>query len=83
MFCSNCGTEVNDGSKFCPVCGKAIQVPQAPSEQSDINVAGREPSQEAVTDSAVSGTQGSFAERSGYQTENAMNSEVSGGAWKI
>ena len=80
MFCSNCGTEVNDGSKFCPVCGKAMQVPQAPSEQSDINVAGREPSQEVVTDSAVSGTQGSFAETSGYQTENAMNSEVSGGA---
>ena len=25
MFCTNCGTEVNDGSKFCPVCGNDLQ----------------------------------------------------------
>jgi len=25
MFCTNCGTEVKDGSKFCPVCGTDLQ----------------------------------------------------------
>lgn len=24
MFCSNCGKEIDDNSKFCPECGKAV-----------------------------------------------------------
>lgn len=24
MFCSNCGKKIDDGSKFCPFCGRAI-----------------------------------------------------------
>lgn len=24
MFCRNCGTEIKDGAKFCPRCGKAV-----------------------------------------------------------
>ena len=24
MFCKNCGTELSDGSKFCPSCGTAV-----------------------------------------------------------
>ena len=24
MFCSNCGKEIADGTKFCPECGKAV-----------------------------------------------------------
>ena len=23
-FCKNCGTQVNDGTKFCPKCGQAV-----------------------------------------------------------
>jgi hypothetical protein len=26
MFCDNCGTEVSENDKFCPNCGKPIQV---------------------------------------------------------
>ena len=25
MFCSNCGTQINDGEKFCPNCGAPVQ----------------------------------------------------------
>ena len=25
MFCSECGKEIADNSKFCPECGKAIE----------------------------------------------------------
>lgn len=30
-FCGNCGTQLNEGAKFCPKCGKAIDV--APQQQ--------------------------------------------------
>lgn len=34
MFCSNCGTQIPDGSKFCPECGAKLNVSsQAPSFQ--------------------------------------------------
>ena len=36
MFCSECGKEIAEGSKFCPECGKAIALPEtdsAPSER--------------------------------------------------
>ncbi len=26
MFCSNCGTQLNDGEKFCPSCGAPVEV---------------------------------------------------------
>ena len=26
-FCGNCGTKVEDGVKFCPGCGKAVETP--------------------------------------------------------
>ena len=26
MFCTNCGKELSDGSKFCPACGRPIHV---------------------------------------------------------
>jgi RNA polymerase subunit RPABC4/transcription elongation factor Spt4 len=25
MFCGSCGREINDGAKFCPGCGAAVQ----------------------------------------------------------
>ena len=41
-FCRNCGTNVNDGIKFCPSCGSPMEAPgpaaQAkPQDQSDIS----------------------------------------------
>lgn len=33
MFCSNCGSQLADGSKFCPECGKALAQPAQPSAQ--------------------------------------------------
>ena len=41
MFCSNCGTKLEENSKFCSECGKPIQVSQENTTQSlwirDIN----------------------------------------------
>lgn len=31
MFCKNCGAQINDGSKFCPVCGGSQE--NAPTQQ--------------------------------------------------
>lgn len=31
-FCGNCGTEINDGAKFCPVCG-TIQAASGAQQQ--------------------------------------------------
>jgi uncharacterized membrane protein YvbJ len=33
-FCSNCGTELKDGAKFCPKCGTRTNVAPAPVEYS-------------------------------------------------
>ena len=30
MFCKNCGTEIKEGVKFCPRCGKAVDAAGAP-----------------------------------------------------
>lgn len=32
MFCSNCGTKLDDGAKFCTNCGKRVEIP-APVQQ--------------------------------------------------
>lgn len=29
MFCEKCGSQINDGAKFCSVCGNMIQAPGA------------------------------------------------------
>ena len=34
MFCENCGSNVPDGTKFCPKCGNKLKIPikkQTPS----------------------------------------------------
>lgn len=31
MFCSNCGTKLNEGAKFCHGCGSAVGASQAPA----------------------------------------------------
>lgn len=30
MFCTNCGAQINDGTKFCPKCGAQVGGEQAP-----------------------------------------------------
>ena len=32
-FCQNCGTPLNEGTKFCPSCGAAQNAAPAPAEQ--------------------------------------------------
>ena len=32
-FCGKCGTQVNDGVRFCPGCGAAIEAAAAPQQQ--------------------------------------------------
>ena len=31
-FCGNCGSQINDGARFCPTCG-AVQSSEAPGQQ--------------------------------------------------
>ncbi|RME59854.1 zinc ribbon domain-containing protein [Candidatus Parcubacteria bacterium] len=40
MFCSKCGKEIADGSRFCPECGAQFNVPPTPVEQSQSTVVG-------------------------------------------
>lgn len=79
MFCSNCGTEVNDGSKFCPVCGTALQAqqaPQAPSEQPGVDTSESEPLQDSAAGVVEPEVQEAFTESSDNQTD-ASESEAS------
>jgi len=34
-YCSNCGTPLDDGSRFCPNCGQKLQEPVAPTSQNE------------------------------------------------
>ena len=37
-FCSNCGNELNEETKFCPKCGTAVnENNESPNQQSNIN----------------------------------------------
>ncbi len=35
MFCSNCGKEILQGSKFCPICGSACEMPEQSTVQQE------------------------------------------------
>lgn len=61
MFCTNCGTEVNDGSKFCPVCGAAMQA-QGSSDPTAVNEVKTEAAEETVLNSEISETAGAVIE---------------------
>lgn len=34
MFCRNCGSKVEDGARFCPVCGESVVAEYEPSTES-------------------------------------------------
>lgn len=34
MFCRNCGSKVEDGARFCPVCGESVVAEYGPSTES-------------------------------------------------
>lgn len=40
MFCKNCGSEIEEGGKFCPSCGTPVETPEQPAqgEAGKINV---------------------------------------------
>ena len=44
MFCSNCGTQINDGEKFCPNCGAPVQG----AEQNAAQFTNQEPASDEI-----------------------------------
>ncbi len=36
MFCSNCGKEIADGSRFCPECGTQFNAPTSSTNKSQV-----------------------------------------------
>ncbi|MBP3372700.1 MAG: zinc ribbon domain-containing protein [Clostridia bacterium] len=47
MFCSNCGTQLADGSKFCMQCGAQLAAPAAPAAEAPAYEAPAAPAYEA------------------------------------
>jgi len=39
MFCQKCGTQLEEGAKFCPKCGAAQTVATTPTTPADLSVA--------------------------------------------
>lgn len=37
MFCKNCGAQVEDGTKFCPCCGRSTEAEPAPVNNVNYN----------------------------------------------
>lgn len=50
MFCSKCGKEIADGSRFCPECGQSLSepVPQAARSQTGVGTRDNVPSSNIV-----------------------------------
>ena len=44
MFCSNCGTQINDGERFCPNCGAPVQG----AEQNAAQFTNQEPASDEI-----------------------------------
>ncbi len=68
MFCFFCGKEINDGSRFCPYCGKGLtaeaNVPPAPAPYQG---------QDSGTDAGTYQAQAAFQEQGGrYVTPNIL-----------
>lgn len=50
MYCSKCGTEIPEGSQFCPNCGNSVNPPAVPPQSQDLSVHGQKiPSSEQVS----------------------------------
>ena len=52
-FCSNCGNQVAEGVKFCPLCGKPISTAMAANQPSAIPETGNGQQQPAVENHSV------------------------------
>lgn len=58
QFCLNCGTEVDEDARFCPVCGQAIEPPLPPVAAAPVAAnpegeAATQPDEPAVPESAA------------------------------
>ncbi len=67
MFCSNCGSEIEEGVKFCPSCGAAVEVSSEDTVQEETGYAyPAAVAEEGRDDGAYE--QGSESQESGGQT---------------
>ncbi len=67
MFCSNCGSEIEEGVKFCPSCGAAVEVSSEDTVQEETGYAyPAAVAEEGQTDGAYE--QESESQESGGQT---------------
>lgn len=77
MFCSNCGKELADGTRFCPNCGTPVIRPESsashtqanPFEQNDHTTAG-----EAGGNTGSHASDGSYQAGAGYQAGDGYQS---------
>ena len=69
MFCTNCGTQMQEGQKFCTNCGAALQSaerPDQPSQAMDPNITQETPESTQV----VAATQKAVESQSAPQAQN-------------
>ena len=59
MYCSNCGTQINDGDKFRPACGTPVSAAPSVSEK-------------VATNSGYQSEKHQKSTKSGYVTKNIV-----------
>lgn len=68
MFCSNCGTNVDDNTKFCPKCGANLSTNENTSvDQTQTNYTGNET---ANVDNSANATQAQPTQPQNFQNQN-------------
>lgn len=68
-FCSNCGAKIDDNSRFCPKCGKALSDISAGQAQGQTANAGPSP----VNRTAQPGFAPDYSDTSTYSTASGRN----------
>lgn len=51
MFCKNCGKEIEDGTKFCPACGTAVEAGAQTTDSAEAHKPAAEKAEHGNTDS--------------------------------